>query len=111
MVVSQCGNGAPIPDPQWLIHLLGDGFGCILLPVGILSMLKQYPAVIAVPGLEQHYPYPTYPVPAKTYDMWDQNIRDSERHVYIPQKTLNPLTFSPPTPQCLAAARKPNPRS
>ena len=36
------GNGAPIPDPRWRIHLLGDVIGLILLPTGGLTA-KTHP--------------------------------------------------------------------
>ena len=39
----KCGNGAPFPDPRWLIHLLGDGFGWSLIPMGLLTKTKPSP--------------------------------------------------------------------
>ena len=78
--MTKFGNGYPFPDNRWLIHLLGEGFGCILLPVGILSVLKHSPTVIAVMDLVHHYPYPTYPVPAMTCG---DRIPEGARHMYI----------------------------
>ena len=79
----QFGNGYPLSR---LIHLLGDGYGCILLPMGILSVLKHYPVVIAVTDPVHYYPYPTYPVPDMTCGA---RIPERVRYIYKPQKTLN----------------------
>jgi hypothetical protein len=64
--VARDGNGDPIPDSPRGIHLLGDGDGNILVPMGNQTGKFVSPSGITRAGMICHPPSPFPRVPAAT---------------------------------------------